>query len=243
MADRVVMITGAGGGLGRALAREAVARGDIAVAIGRDPAALAETGDGLAPSRFDARIADVRDHARLEGVIGEAARAHGRVDALLANAAIYPRGLLTEQPMPLFMETLAVNVGGVAAALRAALPRMMDRARGRVVVVGSYADRGAVADSGAYAASKGALHALVRAAAAEVGADFPDLLVNEWVPGSLATRMGIAEGIAPDRAARWGLDLLDLPAGGPTGQVFVGDRLEQPPLSFKRRLLRKLRGH
>lgn len=241
--DRVVVITGAGGGLGRALAREAVARGDVAVAIGRDAAALAETGAGLQPSRFDARIADVADHARLEAVIGEACRAHGRLDALFANAATYPRGLLTEQPMALFMETLAVNVGGVAAALRATLPPMMDRAHGRVVVVGSYADRGALADSGAYAASKGALHALTRAAAAEVGADFPDLLVNEWVPGSLATRMGLADGISPDQAARWGMDLLDLPPGGPTGRVFVGDRLEEPPLSFKRRLLRKLRGH
>lgn len=239
--DRVVVVTGAGGGLGRALARGLVARGDVAVAIGRDAAALAETGAGLDPARFEPRVADVADHPALERAIGEAAAAHGRIDGLFANAAIHPRGLLSERPVAELMAALAVNVGGVAAALRAVLPGMMDRARGRVVVVGSFADRGPLPDNGAYAASKGALHALTRAAAAEVGADHPDLLVNEWVPGSLATRMGVAGGIAPERAAEWGLALLDLPAGGPTGRLFNEDRMEEPPLGLRRRVLRKLR--
>lgn len=239
--DRVIIITGAGAGLGRALARGAAARGDVAVAIGRDGPALAETGRGLDPARFDARIADVADFAALEAAIAAAIARHGRVDGLFANAAVYPRGFLVDQPVAVFMEALAVNVGGVAAACRAVLPAMTDRARGRIVTVGSFADRGPLADSAAYSASKGALHALTRAIAAEVGTDFPDLLVNEWVPGALATRMGVADGIAPETAAGWGLDLLDLPAGGPTGRIFNGQQMEEEPLSLRRRVLRKLR--
>jgi len=239
--DRVVIVTGAGGGLGRALARGLAQQGDRVIAVGRDEAALAETGRGLAPALFEPCIADVARHATLVATLREAIARCRRIDGLFANAGIYPRGLVSEQPMAEFMDVFAVNVGGVAAAIQAVLPAMMDRAHGRIVTVGSFADRGPLADSGAYSASKGALHALTRAVAAEVGADYPDLLVNEWVPGSLATRMGVADGHPPERAAAWGLALLDLPAGGPTGQVFVEDRMEEPPLGLKQRLLRKLR--
>lgn len=238
--DRVVIVTGAGAGLGRALARGLAAQGDRVVAIGRDAAALAETGRPLAPDRFVGLVADVGEHEALIAAIRQVIARERRIDGLFANAAIYRRGLVGEQPLADFMQTLAINVGGVAAAIQAVLPAMMDRAQGRIVVVGSFADRGAEADSAGYAASKGALHALTRAVAAEVGADYPNVLVNEWVPGSLATRMGIAEGHPPERAAAWGLKLLDLPPGGPTGQIFVEDRMEEPPLGLKRRLLRKL---
>ena len=74
-----------------------------------------------------------------------------------------------------------------------------------------------------------------------MGSDYPDLLVNEWVPGGLATRMGVADGHKPEDAARWGLALLDLPPGGPTGQIFNEDRMEEPVLGLKQRVLRKLR--
>jgi NAD(P)-dependent dehydrogenase (short-subunit alcohol dehydrogenase family) len=239
--DRVVIVTGAGGGLGRALARGLAGQGDRVVAIGRDAAALAETGAGLAAASFQPCVADVGDHDGLIAAIRGMIARHGRVDGLFANAATYPRGLVSEQPLATFMTAMAVNVGGVAASIQAVLPAMMDRARGRIVTVGSFADRGPLPDSAAYSASKGALHALTKAAAAEVGADYPDLLVNEWVPGSLATRMGVADGHPPERAAAWGLALLDLPAGGPTGQIFVEDRMEEPPLGLKQRLRRKLR--
>ena len=235
----LVIVTGAGAGLGRALARGAAARGHAVVAIGRGAAALAETGRGL--DRFDPQVCDVADFAQLEEVIVGAVRRHGGVHGLFANAAIYPRGLLGEQPVDVLMEVLAVNVGGVAAAIRGVLPAMLDRAHGRIVTVGSFADRGPLPDSGAYSASKGALHALTKAVAAEVGADYPDVLVNEWVPGGLATRMGIAQGHKPEDAADWGLALLDLPPGGPTGQIFNEDRMEEPVLGLKQRVLRKLR--
>lgn len=239
--DRVVIVTGAGGGLGRALARGLMAQGDRVIAIGRDAAALAETGREFPAALFDACVADVGAHAALIDTLRQAIARHRRIDGLFANAAVYPRGLVSEQPMADFMQALSVNVAGVAGAIQAVLPAMMDRAHGRIVTVGSFADRGPLPDSAAYSASKGALHALTKAVAAEVGADYPDILVNEWVPGSLATRMGIADGHAPERAAAWGLALLDLPAGGPSGRIFVEDRMEMPPLGLKARLLAKLR--
>lgn len=238
--DRVIIITGAGAGLGRALAHGALAAGDRVVAIGRDAGTLDETGKGADPRRYLPRIVDVADFTTLEGTIASAIAELGRVDGLFANAAIYPRAYLVDQPVDVLMHVLAVNVGGVAAACRAVLPTMMRQARGRIITVGSYADKGPLPDSSAYSASKGALHALTKGIAAEVGTDYPDILVNEWVPGSLATRMGIADGMPPEVAARRGIELLDLPAGGPSGEIMWHEGMEMPPLPLKQKILRKL---
>jgi NAD(P)-dependent dehydrogenase (short-subunit alcohol dehydrogenase family) len=237
---RVVVITGGGGGLGRALARGAAAAGDLAVAIGRNRDALIETGQGLDPAHYTYRMADVSDFAALEAAIADVAAGYGRIDGLFANAAVYPRTLVADQTVAEFMDALTVNVGGVFAACRAVLPSMMRTGHGRIMVVGSLADRRPIHASAAYSASKGALHALTKAIAVEVGPDYPDILVNEWVPGSLKTGMGIADGIEPEVSARWGLAMLDLPPGGPTGELFRRDKLDTPPLSLKQRIKRKI---
>lgn len=238
--DRIVIITGAGAGLGRALAREAAKRGDVAVAFGRDAAALAETGEGIDPARYHSEIVDVADFPALDAAVKRVLERHGRVDALFANAAVYPRMSLLDQDPADWMKVLEINVGGVMASIRAVLPAMMAAAKGRVVAVGSFADIAPMAGSSAYSVSKGALHPLVKAFATELAGDFPDILVNEWVPGSLRTQMGTLDGYEPAEAARWGMDLLDLPAGGPTGRMFDRDRLVEPPQSLKRRIVNKL---
>jgi NAD(P)-dependent dehydrogenase (short-subunit alcohol dehydrogenase family) len=236
----VVLITGAGRGLGRALARALAARGDTVVAIGRSEADLAETATGCDPTRLRPMVADVRDEAALRRIAEDVHGSMGRIDGLFANAAIYPRGRIHEQDADEALDVFAVNVIGVANAIKAVLPAMMQRAHGRIVVVGSFADSAPLPDSWAYSASKGALHAVVKSTATEVHGDFPDILVNEWVPGALRTKMGIADGLEPDVAAQWGLNCLDLPPGGPTGQLFSGDRLVSPQRSPLRRLLGKL---
>ena len=233
------MITGASAGLGRELARAIVARGDVAVGLARRQSALDETSAGLDPERFEGIVADVRDQEQVARAAQRALERFGRIDALFANAAIYPRGHIHHQDAGEALDVFAVNVVGVANAIRAVLPGMMQRAHGRIVTVGSFADLGPLPDSWAYSASKGALHALTRAAAAEVRGDYPDILVNEWVPGSLNTQMGIPDGIAPATAAHWGLKWIDLPAGGPNGQMFSREAIVEPPLSFKRKLLRR----
>lgn len=238
--EKIIVVTGAGDGLGQALAREAVSRGNIAIGIGRNAQSLAQTGEGLPSGRYEHEVADVADWAQVESAIGRVLARHGRIDALFANAAIYPRAALLEQDPADWMHTIAVNVGGVLHACRAVLPGMMDRASGRIVAVGSFADIAPIADSSAYSASKGALHALVKAMATEISCDFPDILINEWVPGALRTGMGTASGIEPAQAARWGLDIIATPAGGPTGRIYQRDQLQVPPRSLKRRIFDRL---
>lgn len=238
--DRVLIVTGAGGGLGRALAQEAVRRGDTVIGIGRDEAGLTNTGALIGSDRYEPETVDVSHYADLDAAVRRIFERHGRVDALFCNAAVYPRVSLIDQDPSDWMKVLAINVGGVMASIRAVLPAMMAEARGRIVVVGSFADMAPIPESSAYSVSKGALHSLVRAVVAELAGDFPDILVNEWVPGALRTKMGIPEGYDPAEAARWGMDLLDLPAGGPSGRIFDRDQLVEPPQSLKRRILRKL---
>lgn len=234
------MVTGAGSGLGRALAREAIKRDDIVVAIGRDAAALAETGAGIDQTRYDTETVDVSDFVAVHAAVRRVLDRRGRIDALFCNAAVYPRISLVDQHAADWMKVLEINVGGVMASIQSVLPAMMKEAKGRIVVVGSFADMAPVPESSAYSVSKGALHPLVKAVVAELAGDFPDILVNEWVPGALRTQMGIPEGHDPAEAARWGMELLDLPAGGPSGRMFDRDRLVEPAQSLKRRVLRKL---
>lgn len=238
---RTIMITGAGAGLGRALARAAVARGDNVVAVGRSESTLTETGRTLDPARYMPAAADVRDVPTLRRITASAEARFGAIDALIAGAAIYPRGHVHDDKADEATEVMAINVVGAANAVAAVLPGMMRVARGRIVLVGSFAQLDPLPDSWAYSASKAALTVLARAAATEVRGDYPGILVNEWVPGSLNTNMGVPDGHDPAKAALWGLSILDLPDGGPSGRVFNEDRLVEPPLSFKRKILRKLR--
>lgn len=238
--QRIIVITGAGDGLGRALAREAVARGHVVVGIGRTSGSLVETGKGLPAGSYSHEVADVADWAQVEAAVANVLARNGRIDALFANAAVYPHAALLDQPPAEWMRTLAVNVGGVLHACRAVLPDMMARASGRIVVTGSFADIAPLPDSSAYSVSKGALHTLVKSLAVEVSGDYPDILINEWVPGVLKTAMGIPDGLDPAVAARWGLDIMDMSAGGPSGQAYSGNQLVQPPRSLKRRILDKL---
>lgn len=240
LVERTVVITGASGGLGRALAQEAAQRGDVPIGFARDEAGLAVTQCSISTGRFEGEIVDVSEFAKVSDAVSRVIERHGRVDALICNAAVYPRLSLLEQSPDDWMQVLAINVGGVMACIRAVLPSMMAEAKGRIIVVGSFADMSPLPKSSAYSASKGALHSLVKATVAELAGDFPDILVNEWIPGALRTQMGIPEGIDPAEAARWGIDLLNLPPGGPTGRVFERNLLVEPPQSFKRRVLRKL---
>lgn len=238
--DRTVIITGASAGLGRALAHECASRGEMVVGLGRNAAGLAQTGSAIACGRYEPEIVDVSDFSAVDAAMKRVIHRHGRIDALFCNAAIYPRVSLLDHEPSDWMNVLAINVGGAMASIRAVLPSMMAEAKGRIIVVGSFADMAPIPKSSAYSASKGALHPLVKAVDAELAGDFPDILVNEWVPGALNTKMGIPEGYDPLVAARWGVDLLDLPAGGPSGRLFDRDQLVEPPQSLKQRLLRKL---
>jgi hypothetical protein len=84
--------------------------------------------------------------------------------------------------------------------------------------------------------SKGAARILTRALVADICDRFPDIVINDWMPGSLATDMGIAEGLDPALAARWGVSLALWHDRSLTGTVWERDTEQLPMRSLKGRI-------
>lgn len=234
---QVAVVTGGGGGIGRAVARGLASAGYCVAILGRCMEDLAEA------ARDHAHIApfclDVGDAARSAAVFAEVERRMGPVDILVANAAVYPKVNFLDQSPADFEETFQTNVHGVANAVRAVLPGMLSRNAGRVIVLGSLADQSPLAGACSYSASKGALHALVRGIAAEIDrVRYPNVLVNEFNPGQ--TRTAMSDGGQPPEAVYPLIQaLIDLPPGGAHGRMFVMDREVRSNERLSRAILRR----
>lgn len=195
---RVVVVTGAGSGIGAATVRLLVDEGAHVVAVDLDDAALA-WAEGI---RGVLRVpGSVTDPATNEAMIAAAVEAHGRLDAVALNAGILVQGDVVRGSMEDFDRVMDVNVRAVALGIKAAVDAMAGG--GSIVVTGSVS--GLRGDSGlfAYNASKGAVVNLARAAALDVA--HLGIRVNAVCPGPTKTGMTSAtEGqpIAEAMAAR-----------------------------------------
>jgi short-subunit dehydrogenase len=118
---------------------------------------------------------------------------------------------------------------------------MMRQGSGRIVNVGSFADKAPIPGSSAYAASKGALHALTRAIAADLGAAHSGITCYEWVPGHLKTQMSGFTGLSPEVCVEWAARIVALPSTGPASRTFEGDREQLAPRSLRSRIASRLR--
>lgn len=240
VADKVIVITGAGSGLGRALAVGLAGRGATVIGLGRREPLLSETQALARGSRFSPQVVDVSDAAGVDKAMHAIAAQFGRIDVLFNNAAVYPKLGFLEQDAQSWMETIAVNVGGVANCCRAVLPTMIRQGSGRIVNVGSFADKAPIARSSAYAASKGALHALTKAIAADLGDAHPGITCFEWIPGHLKTQMSDFTGMDPGVCVEWAARIISLPSAGPRSRTFEGDQEQVARRSLRSRILRRL---
>jgi len=136
LVGKVVVVTGAGGGIGRALAVGFAGDGATVVAVGRREATLVETATSC-PRPIDRVVADLSKTAECSRAVEEIVRAHGRIDVLINNAGLAGSGAFLEKPFDEWADTIAVNVVGVAACCRAALPHMIERGYGRIVTITS----------------------------------------------------------------------------------------------------------
>ncbi|KPP85354.1 MAG: Short-chain alcohol dehydrogenase of unknown specificity [Rhodobacteraceae bacterium HLUCCO07] len=235
----VALVTGAGRGLGRALARALASRGMRVAAVGRDAQSLAETANGS--DRITPVIADVSDFDSLRHAFEEA-DALGPLTLLINNAALYPRCDIFDETPESFMQTTRVNLGGSFAATRMALDRMAETGFGRILNVATFADLHPLPASAAYSVSKGAARILTRALVADLADRFPDIVISDWMPGMLATRMGIPDGLAPDQSAKWGVELALWHDPALSGTSFEQAIEIPPPRGLKGRIKDRLLG-
>lgn len=232
--DGLIVVTGASGGLGRALAMALTARGHTVAGLGRRGGALdataAAAGPLFHPVRCDVAVPD-QVHRAFEAI-----RSLGPVAGLINNAAVYPHRDVLDETAESFMATVAVNLGGTVACTRAALDDMVARGRGRILNVATFADLNPLPTAGGYSVSKGAARIFTRALIADLADRFPDIVIGDWMPGMLATDMGVPHGLDPDTAARWGATLATSCDPALTGAVFEMDTEVLAPLGLKTRV-------
>jgi NADP-dependent 3-hydroxy acid dehydrogenase YdfG len=241
LANKVVMITGVGSGLGRALVTAFVEQGCEVIGIARRDETLRETTALVGEERFQGYVADVACFDEVKAVVNAGIDRHGRIDMLFNNAAVYPRVNFTEESADDWARAIDVNVNGVANACKAVLPAMIAAGYGRMYNVGSFADLAPIADSAVYSASKGAVRALTKAIAADIAEIDADIEVHEWIPGHLKTRMSGYTGLEPAVAAGWGVQLASMERARTPNCIFENDHEWLPPKGLKQRIGDKLR--
>jgi NAD(P)-dependent dehydrogenase (short-subunit alcohol dehydrogenase family) len=241
--NKSVVITGAGLGVGRALAMGFAKEGANVVGISRTPRDLQATAK-LCAGRLKYVVGDVSVADDVENLFATAEREHGPVGVLINNAAVYPKTLFLEQSIEDWAQTIQINVIGMARCCHRALPNMLDRGYGRILNVGSFAWRGPIPTASAYSTSKGAVSALTRSIACEIDrAEYPDVLVNEFVPGIVRTRMTPDQGVEPASVFGHLRTVVVTPAGGPHGQTYLAsDLVVEEQGSRLKRVLKRLLG-
>ena len=178
------LITGAGAGLGLALSKAALARGDkVAGTLRRAEAAAAF--EALAPGRALACMADMADEASVHAAVQSAEAALGGLDILVNNAGYGLVGAIEESSLAEVRAQFEVNVFGPIAAIQAVLPFFRARRAGRIINISSVSGLAAWSGTGIYCASKHALEAMGQTLAQEV-ADL-GIRVSNIEPGGMRT--------------------------------------------------------
>lgn len=197
---KCALVTGAARGIGRAICWALAAAGSDVMGLDicavaaphltyppATPDDLDETGKVVlsAKRRWIGLKADIRDMAAMSTAVERAIKEFGQLDILVANAGIQNYGPFAETSEEDFNNVINVNVIGTANSLRAALPHMLSRKYGRIVIISSGQGRHGFMDGSAYSASKWALIGLMKSVAWEVGKS--GITVNCVEPGLVDT--------------------------------------------------------
>jgi 3-oxoacyl-[acyl-carrier protein] reductase len=187
LSGRSTIVTGAGSGIGRAIAIAFANAGADVALVGRREEPLNQTADRVrAAGRTPVvAVADVADAAAVDGAVAHSTEGIGAPTIAVANAGANGWGEIETQTPGLLRDALAVNVEGVANVVRATVPSMRERGEGKILVVSSDNGRRAEAGGSAYVASKFGAVGLSLSIAQELYADGIGVHVIE--PGCVDT--------------------------------------------------------
>ena len=187
--DKRAVVTGAGGGIGRAIAVALAAEGAQVVCAGRRRTPLDETVALItgAGGRAVAVEADVCDDAAVAALKSAAVEHMGAVDVLVNNAGVYSPGRFVNQSLDDWRGVFEVNVFGLVRTTQAFLPDMLEAGGGRVINIASTAGKYGSLFQSPYNASKHAVVGLTKCLALEAAAG--GVTVNAICPGFVGTDM------------------------------------------------------
>ncbi|MFJ6662271.1 SDR family NAD(P)-dependent oxidoreductase [Streptomyces sp. NPDC091377] len=176
----VLVVTGGAHGIGAALARGYASAGGTSFVLDVSPTEELNDVKGITQHQTD-----VSDRDAVLAVTEEIMGKHGRIDALVAGAAVQPRTPVVDTEPAQWRHTLGVNLDGVVWSCQAVLPHMIQQESGVILVFASGLAYMGRAEASAYAASKGALIPFAKSLAAEVAPH--RIRVNTVFPGVIDT--------------------------------------------------------
>jgi len=221
---RVLVVTGASSGIGRAVARQSAAAGDHVVLVARGEPPLQQVARECEAEGAASTLVlptDVGDDAGVEKMITAVTSQHGRIDAVLHCAGVVAYGRTEEVPAEVFEGVLRTNLTGSVNVARHAIPVMRRQQAGSLVLFGSVIGHLSVPGMSAYVVSKWGVRALARQLQLE-NRDLDDLTIAYIAPGGVDTPIyrqaanydGFAGRpmppvLSPERVARIALRRLD----------------------------------
>lgn len=183
--NKVALITGGGTGVGAAVARLFAREGAKVVVTGRRPEPIAEVAAEVAGLSV---AGDTSDPTHAAEAVAAAVSTFGGLDVVVASAGLGIEAPVGDMDDEQWRHVLDVNLTGPMMMTRAALPTMLERGGGSVVLVSSTNSMAAAPTSAAYDASKAGLNALARAIAVDYGPK--GIRANALCPGWIVTPMG-----------------------------------------------------
>jgi NAD(P)-dependent dehydrogenase (short-subunit alcohol dehydrogenase family) len=202
LTGKVVLVTGGGRGIGRALTERFHAEGSRVVALD-----VAFADDQETAGDYYSLQCDVSDPESVQHAVGKAVDRFDTVDVLVNNAGVNVEGLVSDLDPGLWRRAFEVNVTGTFLMSQAVIPTMKSQHSGRIINAASFAAIIPSVGSAAYAASKAAVVQLTRVLASELGPW--DVTVNAYAPGMIPTAMNGFADMADSAQARL-LDTLSL---------------------------------
>jgi NAD(P)-dependent dehydrogenase (short-subunit alcohol dehydrogenase family) len=218
--DKVALITGAGRGIGKAVAAAYARAGANLALCARTASELDQTVGELRALKVDVEgwMCDVSVEEPVKQFVAGAQKKFGRIDVLVNNAGVMTRPVpMTELDVKKWDYTLAVNLRGPFLVTQAVLPIMMKQKSGSIINVSSMIGRGAYANFLAYATSKWGLEGFTQTLAAEAGSS--NIRVNSVEPGYVATKLTGFHGSKPESVTDIFVYLASDESKGVTGKM------------------------
>jgi NAD(P)-dependent dehydrogenase (short-subunit alcohol dehydrogenase family) len=194
--DQVCIVSGAGQGLGRAVALEMAGEGATVVLLERNADTVATVASEIARhgGRAEPYEIDVTDYDAYGAAIADVLRKLGRIDVLVNNAAINPpTKTILQDTLENWRRTIEINLEAVYMGSKLVAPHMAERKSGRIIHIASIQGFAASGGVGSYNAAKGGMIALTKSMAVELGPY--NILVNAVAPGFMSTPMSIVDGV------------------------------------------------
>ncbi|KAF4351898.1 hypothetical protein F8388_020459 [Cannabis sativa] len=198
---QVVLITGCTtGGIGNALARAFAAEGCTVVATSRSVRSMSDLEHD---SRFFLQELDVRSEESVQHALSTVLERFGQIDVLVNNAGVQCVGPVAEVPLSAFQSTFDTNLYGPIRLIQAVVPHMASRRKGKIVNVGSVTALSPGPWTGAYTASKAAVHSLSDSLRFELKPFGIDVITV--VPGAIVSNIGNSALAGYDKMPEWKL--------------------------------------